>query len=239
MKRLVFIAIVIVLFAAAACNMSKKGNVVATVNGQAITSDELDAEMDNIPAQYKMFMMNREGKKRILDSMITRELVIQEAEKEGLTAKAEIQAKIKEYEDEMKKDIETQIFSLKKQLEKVSEDSKKEVLINEVLKNKDYKGIEVSDKEIKDGYDQYVKNAKAQDPNAVIKPLSGIKDQVKLSVAREKWLDSLKKTANIKINENELGAPPLTDAGANLKVLEPNEGKQAAPKAGTDKAGKK
>jgi len=240
MKKLIFIAaLALVLIAAVGCDISKKGNVVATVNGQVITSDELDAEMDNIPSQYKMFMMNAEGKKRILDSMITRELVIQEADKEGLTKNPEIQAKIKEYEDEMKRDIETQIISLKKQLEKLSDTAKKEVLINEVLKNKDYKDVQVSDKEIQDGYSQYVKSAKAQDPNAQVKPLSAVKDQVKLSVAREKWLDALKATAKININENELGAPPMTNEGANLKLLESNNGKQALPKSNALNAGNK
>jgi hypothetical protein len=150
-------------------------------------------------------------------------LLIQQAEKDGILAKADVQKKIKDYETSIKAEVETQLVNLKRQKEKAGSIAKRETVIKELLAAKDFSATVISDAEIKQSYTQYVASMKRQDPNAKVEPMDKVKGEIKTSLARQKWLDELKSKANIKINDNVLGAqapsiPAMQAQPSGMKV---------------------
>jgi peptidyl-prolyl cis-trans isomerase C len=104
---------VIKLAAAAACvialagcsgkgsNEAKKdtkpsGPVLAEVAGTAITVDAFKKEMENLPPYLKPMTETAEGKKEMLETMIIRELILQEAAKSGLENTPAVKDKLEE-----------------------------------------------------------------------------------------------------------------------------------------------
>lgn len=76
--RLLLALITIVALAASGCGRGKKtSDVLARVNGQAVTKAELDAALETSD--------NGDAAKRTLDSLIVRELIREEAKKRGIT----------------------------------------------------------------------------------------------------------------------------------------------------------
>ena len=58
--------------------------VLATVNGANITQKQFDNELKNLPPQLQPMAQSPEGRKELLESMIIREIVYQDAQKQGL-----------------------------------------------------------------------------------------------------------------------------------------------------------
>ncbi len=194
------------------CNANQNKVVVAKVSGKEITMQDLQNEIDNLPTQYKMYAQSPDMKKRILDNLIMMELLMKEADRQGILSNNETQAKIKEEELNTKKDLEAQIIDLKKKIERVSETVKRDVVISALLKDKDYKDIKVTEDEIKKVYNQYSSNMKMQNPDAKVESLNGLKEDIRKSIARDKWLNDLKAKADITINEkafSDLPSPSL------------------------------
>jgi len=80
----------------------KKIVILANVNGRAITSEAFDRELEGLPAQYREIFEH--GKEEFLNQLITREILLQEAERQGLENEKEVQEKI-EKDKEHRKEI--------------------------------------------------------------------------------------------------------------------------------------
>ena len=68
------------------CNKAQplKEKELARINNRAITLDEFEQEMDRLPESAKLQMISEEGRKKFLQELINRELLLQEAKKKGL-----------------------------------------------------------------------------------------------------------------------------------------------------------
>jgi hypothetical protein len=224
MKKIMVLVPVLAIVSMFIAGCGKGGTEAANVNGTVITTQDLDDEIESLPPQYKMFAQSPDMKKKILDNLVISELLIQQAEKEGVLAKPDVQTKIREYENSIRTDAQSQIVNLKKQLEKASKIAKRETVIKELLQGKDFKDIQISDPELKQAYTQYSANMKRQDPNAKVEPFDKIKGDIRTSLARTKWLDSLKATAKITVNEAALAS---TSAAPSVPAMQ----QQSAPGA--------
>ncbi len=107
-----------------ATNETKKdGKPLAEVNGAVITVDDFKTEVDNLPPYIKPMAQTAEGKKELLDSMIVRELVLEQAKKDGIDKSKEVVARL----EDLKKRVVVEAF-LKKKIEqdaKVTDDDMK------------------------------------------------------------------------------------------------------------------
>lgn len=100
----------LVLFAAGCAN--NKANVVAVVNGQEITRQELDKQVNAAAKQFGIDLQNQEFKdmkgqieQNILEEMIQQKLIIQEAEKQKLLpSKDEVDKELKKIKDSLGKE---------------------------------------------------------------------------------------------------------------------------------------
>lgn len=89
-----------------------KGEVLARINGKAITMDEFNKEQEKLPPYIKSSLETAEGKKQFLDNLVTRELILQKAEKSGLEKDQAVISKL----EEIKKTLMIEAL-LKKEIE--------------------------------------------------------------------------------------------------------------------------
>jgi peptidyl-prolyl cis-trans isomerase C len=99
------------------------GPVLAEVSGTPITVDAFKKELENLPPYLKPMADSAEGKKEMLETMIIRELILQDAAKDGI----ENTPAVKEKLEELKKRLVVEAY-LKKKVEEqaqVSDDEMK------------------------------------------------------------------------------------------------------------------
>ena len=81
MKQRIVLVTLVGALALASCNRKAEGQTVAIVNGQEITAAELNAELANNP---NISADNKDARSAILQKLIDRKLLVQQAEKDGL-----------------------------------------------------------------------------------------------------------------------------------------------------------
>ena len=91
---------------------AKGGVVLAEVNGATITDAEFYKEQENLPPYLKPMTETAEGKKEMLDTMVVRELIMQQAQKDGIDKSPAVAAKL----EDLKKRVIVEAF-LKKKVE--------------------------------------------------------------------------------------------------------------------------
>ncbi len=138
---------VICMLALFGCNAKKdgaakqeskpSGPVLAEVGGTTITVDAFKKEMDNLPPYLKPMTETAEGKKEMLETMIIRELIMQEATKEGVENSPAVKDKLEEL--------------------------KKRLVVEAYLKKKVEEQATISDVDLKKFYDQNKEKFKTTD----------------------------------------------------------------------------
>jgi peptidyl-prolyl cis-trans isomerase C len=91
---------------------SKGGVVLAEVNGATITDADFYKEQESLPPYLKPMTETPEGKKEMLDTMVVRELIMQQAQKDGIDKSPAVAAKL----EDLKKRVIVEAF-LKKKVE--------------------------------------------------------------------------------------------------------------------------
>jgi peptidyl-prolyl cis-trans isomerase C len=90
----------------------KGGQTLAEVNGGVITTADFKKEVETLPPYLRPMAETPEGKKELLDTMIIREIILQQAQKDGLDKSPEVADKL----EELKKRVIVEAF-LKKKVE--------------------------------------------------------------------------------------------------------------------------
>jgi peptidyl-prolyl cis-trans isomerase C len=106
----------------------KEGQVIAEVNGGSITTADFSRELKNLPEYLKAMADTPEGRKEMLDTMVIRELILQQASKDGLDKSPEVEEKL--------------------------QDLKKRLVVESFLKKKVEAEVQVSDADLQKFYDQ-------------------------------------------------------------------------------------
>nr|WP_275938139.1 peptidylprolyl isomerase [Oryzomonas sagensis] len=106
----------------------KEGQVVAEVNGSTITTGDFARELKNLPEYLKSMADTPQGRKEMMDTMVIRELILQQAAKDGLDKSPEIAEKLA--------------------------DLKKRLIVESFLKKKVETDAKVSDEDLKKFYEQ-------------------------------------------------------------------------------------
>jgi peptidyl-prolyl cis-trans isomerase C len=104
------------------------GKTLAEVNGTKITVKDFNAEVENLPPYIRPMAQTPEGKKELLESMVVRELVLEQAKKDGIDKSKEVVTRL--------------------------EDLKKRVVVEAFVRKKIEQDIKISDDEMKKFYDQ-------------------------------------------------------------------------------------
>lgn len=83
------------------CAERREEPVVALVNGRAITQTEFDLRWDELSPATRTRYIKEGGKRRFLDELITRELLMQEAKRRGLEQDEAIREKARRYKEQL------------------------------------------------------------------------------------------------------------------------------------------
>jgi len=106
----------------------KEGTVLAEVNSGTITTGDFDRELKNLPEYLKAMADTPQGRNEMLDTMVIRELILQQAAKDGLDKGPEIEEKL--------------------------QDLRKRLVVESFLKKKVEAESKVSDEDMKSFYEQ-------------------------------------------------------------------------------------
>jgi hypothetical protein len=160
--------------------------VAATVNGQPISRLEVVKQLE------------KEGGKSVLDTIVTNNLILQEAKKEKVTASSkEISDQITQITNNLKsqgEDLDTALSQQGMTKQDLNDQVKLQILVQKMAG----KGITVSDQEAQDYFNQnktsYPKNTK----------FDSVKDEIKTTLQQQKlnsgittWITNLKSKAKI------------------------------------------
>ena len=148
------IAIIIVILVVAGKYLSSGDKVAATVNGEKIMKEDVLKEYLKVPPEYREVITID----ALLEGMIVEELLVQEAEKMGITATDEdvdefVQQFLETYEmteENLTKSLEEENTTL----EEVKESFKKNMIINSLLSKEITSQINVSGDEVRAYYDE-------------------------------------------------------------------------------------
>lgn len=132
MKRL-FICFCL-LFFVFSCSKKENGTILATIDGEDVTLQEFNKELDKIPANMKMLVATQTGKKNYLDRLVVKKLLLKVAKKEKVDSE-------KEFQDRLT-------------------DIKEQLLIESVLKKKINADTKIADADLKKYYDDNKENFK-------------------------------------------------------------------------------
>jgi peptidyl-prolyl cis-trans isomerase C len=150
---------------------AKQGPVLAEVNGTTITANDFYKEQEALPPYLKPMTETPEGKKEMLDTMVVRELILQQADKDGIDKSEAVKAKL--------------------------EDLKKRIVVEAYLKKKVEESANVSDAELKDFYNKNIDKFKTGDQvrasHILVKSEAEAKDIKKQLDAGAKFEDLAKK----------------------------------------------
>lgn len=131
-----------------------KGIVLAEVNGAEITDNDFYKEQAALPPYLKPMTETPEGKKEMLDTMVVRELILQQAKKDGIDNSPEVAAKL--------------------------EDLKKRVIVEAYLKKKVEESSNISDADMKAFYeknkDKFQSGAQIRASHILVKSEAEAKD---------------------------------------------------------------
>lgn len=118
----------------------KEGKVLAEVNSGSITTGDFDRELKNLPEYLKAMADTPKGRTEMLDTMIIRELILQQASKDGLDKGAEIEEKLQDLrkrlivESFLKKKVESESKVSDEDMKKFYEQNKEQFKSGEQIK---------------------------------------------------------------------------------------------------------
>ena len=176
MRLLVLVTLFSFIAGCSPGNNSAENKVVAQINKYKMTVDDLRCEFKNAPYDEAERIKTQEGRKQYLDGLIEKEVLLQEAQRQGIDREKAFMKSIENYWEQA---------LLKALLERKS----KEIL-----------GLtHVYDNEI----EEYYKNSGEDAPFSKVKNeiMDAIK-QKKEADAMNEWINELKNKAYIKVDEN-------------------------------------
>jgi len=194
------IVLFVVLFLFAACE--KSGEEIANVNGKKITKADFENDVANLPPQYKAMASSPDVKKAIIENLVMTELLLQEAEKQGLFKDPDVKKSLEMQKNEIILNAEAEIQMLKNQKKNAEKTAKKEVAIRELIEGRDFLDVATKEEDLRGQYDSYAESSKARNPGAEIPEYSDVREDIRLATARQKWLEELREKAEITVNES-------------------------------------
>jgi len=118
-------------------NTKDDSNVIVVVGDEKITENELQEKIDKLPPQYKEYSQTEQGRQTLIDEMVVRKILKQEAIKNGI-----------EDTEAYKKDLEG---------------AKEDLLINHIVNQKIVEGVKLSDSELKAEYEKNKERFKTEE----------------------------------------------------------------------------
>lgn len=182
----------------------KKGQALAKVGGSAITAEDVKKEFDMLPAQLREFFIGEGGMEGLVEELVKKELLYQEALKKGLERGEEYKRRI--------------------------EDFRKRLLVELLLEKEIEEKAKVTEKEIKEFYEknkaEFVMEVPGKGKESVA--FERLKDLIERRLTAEKqkeafesYIEALKKTYKVELDSEAVKKAfgNIPQEGGNAKDL--------------------
>jgi len=193
------------IFISGIIGCGKKGErVLAIVGGRKITTTDFTRALKNLPENYKVLAESYKGKRKILDNLIKKELLLIEAERRGYHKDTELKKKINKMKEKSQKELDKRIAELQEERAFVERQVYENVLLNELntrLKKEGLPGVEISEMDISEYYQDYARKLKILNPAARVPKMESVAKQIKAILVEEQLLRQLEKQSTVEIKE--------------------------------------
>ena len=182
MKKIAVFVLTVFLVFGCAKKEEQKGQYLVKINGVTITKEDLKKEVEALPPFAQKMFEGEEGIARLIDELIKKELLYQEAKKKGLDRDAAY-------------------------LKKVA-DSQKLILISALLEKEIEDKARLSDKDIRDFYEKNKADFTMQGKTIEFEKVRDMLEQ-RLTAQKQKevfdgYVESLKKSYKIDVNKEAI-----------------------------------
>ncbi len=182
MKKIAVFVLTVFLVLGCAKKEEQKGQYLVKINGITITKEDLKKEVEALPPFAQKMFEGEEGIARLIDELIKKELLYQEAKKKGL-------------------DKDTAY------LKKVA-DSQKLILISALLEKEIEDKAKLSDKDIRDFYEKNKADFMVQGKTIEFEKVKDMLTQ-RLTAQKQKevfdgYVENLKKSYKIDVNKEAI-----------------------------------
>ncbi len=191
------------LMLAGGCS-TKKGEVLAEVGGRQITTNDFQMALNNLPENYRVLAESYKGKHKILDNLVKKDLLVEEAKRRGYDKQKDIKEKIDKTREKSKRKLLSQIADLKARLAMVDQQARENVLLGELnkkLKEEGVQGISISGDQVKTYYQDYARKLKILNPAAKVPDMNEVEKQIKAILVEEELINQLKKQSKVVVKE--------------------------------------
>lgn len=185
MKRFFVLAAILgLVITGCAKKEEKKGQYLVKINNVTITKEDLKKEIDALPVFAQKMFEGEEGTAKLIDELIKKELLYQEAKKKGLDKDPAYQKKLV--------------------------DSQKLILISSLLEKEIEDKAKVSDKDVKSFYDKNRADFTVQGKPIEFEKIKDMLAQ-RLTAQKQKevfetYVENLKKSYKVDINKEAIAA---------------------------------
>jgi hypothetical protein len=186
------------------CN--KKDEVLATVGKDTVSLSQFNLALSNLPDQYKVLAMSFKGKRQILDNLVKKSLLVQEAEERGLGKDAGLKKRIADQQGKSREKLKSEIAELQRQLDVSDRQVYESFLVMELnnrLKQDSGADKEIGETDIQTYYDDYTNKLKMLNPAAKVPDIATVTDQIRAILAEENLIKALEKKNKVAVEEEK------------------------------------
>jgi hypothetical protein len=184
----------------------KKDEVLATVGHTNVTLSEFNLALSNLPDAYQVLAASFKGKRQILDNLVKKSLLVQEAEARGLHKEAELKKRIAEQQAKSREKLQAEIAELRRQLEVSDQQIYETALVTELnnrLKQDSAADKDIADTDVEAYYEDYSNKLKALNPAAKVPDISVVTAQIRAILSEDKLIKALEKKSKVAVEEEK------------------------------------
>jgi hypothetical protein len=183
---------------------SNDQKVLAVVGSQKITVADFKQAISNLPENYKILAESYNGKRKILDNLVKKELLVMEAERRGYPKDGDLKDKMRELQGKAQSEFKQRLAEMQQRGKALPRQVYENVLLTELnrrLKQEGAAGIEVTEPEIKEYYDDYARKLKVLNPAAKVPDQAAVQKQIHAILVEEKLIRNLQKQHSVEVKE--------------------------------------
>jgi hypothetical protein len=183
----------------------KKDEVLATVGHDTVTLSEFNLALSNLPEAYQPLAQSYKGKRQILDNLVKKRLLVQEAEERGLGKDAGLKKRISEQQAKSRERLQSAVAELQRQLALSDRQVYETNLVTELnsrLKTQSAEDKEIGETDIQAYYDDYAAKLKLLNPAAKVPDMAAVAGQIRAILGEENLLKALEKKNKVAVEED-------------------------------------
>ena len=199
--RWIFFGMIAVL--ASGCGAQNE-RPLAKVGSRFILIRDFESALANLPANYKVLTESAKGKRKILDNLVKKELLLLEAERRGIQKQSAIREEVAKAVKENRQELERQMADIRARLKRVEQQSYENIILRELnnqLRSNPPENITHSPEDIAAYYEDYVRKLKIVNPAVVVPALTAVESQIRAILTEEKLLQKLEKECKVEVKE--------------------------------------